>query len=125
MYKVIPALLTALALTGSVALTRAYSDESGTNRVTVAVAKARGDLELSILKREYESLRLARVEQVKQIEFVKIEMESYKDKSLRQRELKERLEILQEQLKLLDRMIEEASQKAGDAMLKQAMSSGD
>ena len=115
----LPLLLAVLLLAGSLMPVCARSEEASTNHAAI-VAKAKGDLELGILKREYETLRISRVEQLKQIEYVKIEIESYKDKSLRQREAKERMDILQEQLKALDRMIDEARDRLDQALVKQA-----
>lgn len=113
----LPALLAALLLASGVHPACALAEEASTNATDV-VAKARSELELAILKREYEALRLARVDLAKMITFTKIEMDSFKDKSLRQRDLKEHLEVYQEQLAALDKMIDEASIKVNQAMLK-------
>lgn len=86
----------------------------------IRVDREKSTLELTILKKELEELRLARVRHVKDMEFKRIYMDSMKNKSLRQRELQEELDVLKEQLTALDKMIAEAEKKLDGALLKAA-----
>ena len=85
----------------------------------LAADKERAALELNILKKELEELRIARVQHLRDIEFKRIYMDSLKQKSLRQRELQEELDVLKEQLTALDRMIAEADRRLDEAFLRQ------
>jgi hypothetical protein len=98
---------------------RAGKDEPSSPR-QIRADKEKATLELTILKKELEELRIERVRHVKDIEFKRIYMDSLKNKSLRQRELQEELDVLKDQLTALDKMIDEAGKKLDDALLKAA-----
>jgi hypothetical protein len=113
-----------LAAPAVLALATAHGQlkEEPSPQVTAQVNRDKAMIELGILKREYEELRVARIHLLTEMENYRCEMRARKDKSLQQREMGEKLDVMKDQLDSLEKMIDEARGKLDAALLANAQS---